>query len=363
MATVSLCMIVRNEEEVIARCLDCVSDLVDEIIIVDTGSTDKTKEIVSKYTSGIYDFEWIDDFSAARNFSFSKASMDYIMWLDADDILLEEDREKFKQLKQTLDPVFDIVMMKYNTGFDEWGNVTLSYFRERLMKRTKNYKWVEPIHECIDIGGNVTNVDICITHRKMHVQEKDRNLKIFENIVANNKELSPRCTYYYSRELQNAGRYYEAVMYFTRFLDSGKGWMEDNISACCGLSVCYKNLNDPKNRLRSLLRSFEYDTPRADICCELGLYFLGNYDYYKAIFWFELATNVKPPRLNWGFELHDCSGFIPNLQLCVCYDRLGNIEEAKKYNRKAGEFKPGHPSVLYNIKYFDGLANKQSEAK
>ena len=86
MVTISLCMIVKNEEDVIGRCLDSVSDLVDEINIVDTGSTDRTKEIVAKYTDRIFDFEWIDDFSAARNFSFQQATRQYILWLDADDI-------------------------------------------------------------------------------------------------------------------------------------------------------------------------------------------------------------------------------------------------------------------------------------
>lgn len=87
MNTISLCMIVRNEEDVLGRCLASAADLMDEIIIVDTGSTDHTKEIAAEYTEKIYDFPWIDDFSAARNTAFSKANCDYCMWLDADDIL------------------------------------------------------------------------------------------------------------------------------------------------------------------------------------------------------------------------------------------------------------------------------------
>ena len=79
MITISLCMIVKNEEAVLARCLESVKDVVDEIIIVDTGSTDKTKQIAYRYTQNVYDFEWIDDFSAARNYSFSKATKDYQM--------------------------------------------------------------------------------------------------------------------------------------------------------------------------------------------------------------------------------------------------------------------------------------------
>ncbi|MEJ9268433.1 glycosyltransferase family 2 protein, partial [Bacillus thuringiensis] len=84
--TISLCMIVKNEVEVLSRCLDAIRDGVEEIIIVDTGSTDATKKVAQQYTAKIYDFEWIDDFSAARNFAFSKATNEYILWLDADDI-------------------------------------------------------------------------------------------------------------------------------------------------------------------------------------------------------------------------------------------------------------------------------------
>ena len=78
MITISLCMIVKNEEKLLARCLDSIADLMDEMIIVDTGSTDRTKEIAARYTDKIYDFSWIGDFAAARNFAFSKASMEYI---------------------------------------------------------------------------------------------------------------------------------------------------------------------------------------------------------------------------------------------------------------------------------------------
>jgi Glycosyltransferases involved in cell wall biogenesis len=76
MVTISLCMIVKNEEAVLRRCLDSVKETVDEIIIVDTGSVDKTKEIAAEYTPKVYDFVWIDDFSAARNEAFSKATME-----------------------------------------------------------------------------------------------------------------------------------------------------------------------------------------------------------------------------------------------------------------------------------------------
>ena len=166
MITISLCMIVKNEEKVLSRCLESVKEIVDEIIIVDTGSTDRTKEIASHFTNNIYDFKWINDFSAARNFSFSKATKEYVLWLDADDVIINEDKEKLLKLKETIKQDIDFVMMKYNVGFDEYGNVNFSYYRERLIKRSINPLWESPIHEAISPHGNTIYSDICITHKK-----------------------------------------------------------------------------------------------------------------------------------------------------------------------------------------------------
>ena len=88
-------MIVRDEEDVLGRCLDSVRGLVDEIVIADTGSEDSTRAIALRYTDKVYDFTWVDDFSAARNFAFSKASGDYLLWLDADDVI--EDPALFRE--------------------------------------------------------------------------------------------------------------------------------------------------------------------------------------------------------------------------------------------------------------------------
>ena len=90
MITISLCMIVKNEEDVLERCLRSAEGIADEIIIADTGSTDQTKEIALRCGAKVYDFVWKDDFAAARNFAFSKATCDYLFWLDADDVVPEQ---------------------------------------------------------------------------------------------------------------------------------------------------------------------------------------------------------------------------------------------------------------------------------
>lgn len=156
MITISLCMIVKNEERVLARCLDSIKELMDEIIIVDTGSSDRTKEIAKKYTDKVYDFFWQDDFSSARNFSFSKANMEYIYVADADEVMDEENRERFRQLKEVLLPEIDIVQMYYCNQLQY--NTTYNFdkeYRPKLYKRIREFRWYDPIHESVrlETGG------------------------------------------------------------------------------------------------------------------------------------------------------------------------------------------------------------------
>ena len=87
---ISLCLIVKNEEQILERCLNSFKGYYDELIIVDTGSTDSTKDIAKRYTSKVFDFEWCDDFSKARNFSIEQAAGDYILVLDTDEFLDED---------------------------------------------------------------------------------------------------------------------------------------------------------------------------------------------------------------------------------------------------------------------------------
>jgi len=353
--TISLCMIVKNEEAQLENCLSSVKNIVDEIIVTDTGSSDSTKEIAHRFTDKVFDFAWVDDFSKARNFSFSHASMDYILWMDADDILLENDQEKLLKLKESLDDTVDAVMMKYNTGFDLAGNVTFSFYRERLVKRERKFIWKEPVHEYLEVCGNIIQSDVGITHRKIKRTSPKRNLAIYEKILADGEHLSPRGTYYFARELKDSLKFDEAICFFNRFLSSGQGWIEDNVAACMELATCYATKNLRKDQLLALTQSFIYDTPRAEACCALGYVWKEAGDFKRAAFWFRLATTLEKPENCWGFHHEDCWGYIPNIELAVCFDRLGNPQVAKHYNELASEYKPDDPAVKFNHNYFNSL--------
>lgn len=359
MVTVSLCMIVRDEEDVLARCLESAADLVDEIIIVDTGSTDRTREIAARFTQRIYHFTWIDDFAAARNYAFSLAEKDYCMWLDADDVILEPDRAVFRALKETLAPAVCVVMAKYNTGFDESGNVTFSYFRERLIKNHAGMRWEGAVHEAIAPAGPVVYSDFAVTHRKLHPSNPERNLRIYEKLLERGETLEPRQQFYYGRELYYHQRYEEALRVFERFLDEGRGWTENNLDACCHCAYCYERIGQPDQALRALLRSFAYDRPRAEICCDLGRWFFQRENLRLAAYWYSLALTCTRDDSRGGFVSPDCYGYLPCIQLCVCYTRLGDWKRGALMNELAASFKPEAAPVLHNRAFFRSLEAKE----
>ncbi len=355
MSTISLCIIVKNEEIHIARCLNSVAELVDEIIIVDTGSTDRTIEIVSNYTRKVYSYPWKDDFADARNYSFSHASMDYCMWMDADDILEEAEKDKFLQLKYSISPDTDMVMMKYNTSFDEAGKPSFSYFRERWIRNSGEYRWIGAVHEVIPPKGKILYSDIAISHKKMTAGEPDRNLKIYQKMIVTGKPLDARQQYYYGRELYYHKQYEEAASVLEQFLLSADGWVENKIEACSVCADCYYRMGREQDALTTLLRSMSFDLPRAELCCEIGKYFLEHGNFHNAIYWYETALNTPKNDHPGGFVLPDCYDYVPFLQLCVCYDRLGDCQKAKEYNERAGNCKPYSEAYLYNKRYFESL--------
>nr|WP_315034687.1 glycosyltransferase family 2 protein [uncultured Chryseobacterium sp.] len=352
---ISLCLIVKNEEAVLGRCLESAAKFADEIIIVDTGSTDKTKEIAEQFTDKIFDFEWINDFSAARNFAFSKAVMDYQMWLDADDVVPEKSVKEINELKKSLKDNVEIVTMKYVLSFDQNNNPAFLSTRERLFKRSKNYQWIDPVHECIPLIGNLQYTDIEIWHKKTRSEElSTRNIDIYKALEEKGQDFSARQLYYYARELKDHNETSKAIICYEKFLDLGSGWGEDIITSCHQLAIEYKKLGVREKILPVLFKSFEYDVPRPDICCELGYYYKEEQNYNQAFKWFDLATKL-PVSNSVGFVFSDYSGYIPNIEACVCLSFLGEYRRANEYNEKASLSRPDCPSVRQNREYLKDL--------
>ena len=349
---ISLCMIVRDEEPVLARCLESVAGLFDETVIVDTGSRDRTREIAMSFTDKVFDFEWCDDFSKARNYAFSKASGDYLMWLDADDVIEGENAALLRDIISRLDADRpDVVMLPYNVAFDENGRVLLSYERERIVRANAGYWFEGAIHEAISPRGRVIHGKAAVSHRKLHENEPARNLRIFEGLLRSGQTLAPRMKYYYARELVSAGRLTEAAEYYTLCADDPAAWVENRISAYAELSGVLLTLGRREESDDALLRTLGLGSPRADVCCELGRRFLEKGDLPSARFWYELAPRQFTENRG-GFVHSDYGGYIPYMQLCVIFDRLGDLDTAERFNDLAGEIRQS-PEYKQNKAYFE----------
>ncbi|PKM50477.1 MAG: glycosyl transferase [Firmicutes bacterium HGW-Firmicutes-7] len=352
--TISLCMIVRDEEKVLDRCLSSIMDVLDEIIVIDTGSKDKTIEIAKNYKAKIYHFSWDNNFASARNFAFSKATKDYILWLDADDILYPKELEKLADLKQALNGDIDAYSMIYHYEVDENENVLLSFRRNRLVRREKGFMWYGAVHEYLDIYGKTIDTDICITHKRIKAVS-DRNLKIYEERLQKGIKLSTRDIYYYGKELYDHEDYERAIDYFLDFIDCEDAWIEEKIAACLKIARYYTWFGLYNQSRTYCYKTFEYGKPRPEVCCQMGSNYFEESKIEQAIYWYSLALRVGQDDHPDAFTNPACSSWLPHLQLCMCYYKLGDVQKAKKHNEEALKHNKNHESILFNQKFFDEI--------
>lgn len=351
---ISLCMIVKNEEEALERCLASAADMMDEIIIVDTGSTDGTKDIAGKFTEHILGFQWIDDFAAARNYAFSQASMDYIMWLDADDVILPEGRKKLLQLKQAIRPPIDAVSMDYHCNFDEYGNVTLNIRRIRIVKRIMNFQWYGAVHEDLAVDGKILDTDIVITHKKIR-DATDRNLEIYEKQLRQGKVFTQQDIFHYARELHQHQMYEKAVALYLKFMEYRENSRENKIFVCSWLADCYYQLGDAEKELACTFKSFEYDIPRPESCCRLGYHFLHKNAIKQAVYWYRQAIELPLPESKWAILNEPSRTWLPHMQLGLCYYRLEQYDLSYWHNKIALSYRPNDKDILNNLELLKEL--------
>lgn len=330
MVSISLCMIVKNESLVLDRCLRSVADLVDEIVIVDTGSNDSTKDIARAYTSSVYDFEWTGDFSAARNYAFGLCHCDYIYSADADEILDDENRMKFLDLKENLDPEIEIVQMYYGNQLE---NGTVYNFdrelRPKLFKRERHFTWIERVHEMIRELPVVFDSEIEITHKPLN-NHAGRDYGIFEDMIANDEELSDRLFTFYAKELFVSGEredFERAEDYFTEVADSEEASLDRVKTAYC---IVVKSAFWRKDYLKMYRYAMKdvASEPSSEICYLLGSYYEDMKDFKEAAIWYYNAAFECHSILNIQYEKE-----YPLQGLVDIYNNMGMPEQAREYEK------------------------------
>ena len=222
------------------------------------------------------------------------------------------------------------------------------------MKRSNGFSWIGAVHEYLEVGGNIISSDIHVAHCSQKEGVSTRNLTIYEKMLADGKEFSPRDLFYYGNECADHKQYEKAILYYQKFLDTGQGWVEDCINSCAKMADCYLALDDQDNAIEQIVKFLKYDIPRADQCCRLGFIYLSREAYHNAVFWYELASSLdyEAAKMKGSFLNHNCYTWLPHLQLCVCYHRLGDIEKAKHHNQIAKVYDPTNRQVLYNEEFF-----------
>jgi glycosyltransferase involved in cell wall biosynthesis len=336
--SLSLCVICKNEEDSIGTLLESVKgDLFNEIIVVDTGSTDSTLDILKSYGVTIEHFEWINDFSAARNYSFSKANSDYVMWLDSDDHIKPKDYQKLLELKNKLheSPIW---LLKYEYAHDEFGKSICSFFRERIVRRDLNMKWQQPIHEYMPLSDSFKQVDIEVHHNKKDLHTS-RNVSILEKIVEENPNFA-RNIYYLGKEYFDSGEFDKGCDLLEKFLDMPDAWGENKYGALIRLSE-YRMTNKENGEAREYLhRAIQVDPLKAKAYYHLGDIALGEGDFYTAVHWFTVCKNIKRSDKSLDIVEPKYHTWLPNLQLCIAYNSLGMIPEAAIANEDALKYRP-----------------------
>ena len=210
MATVSTCIIVKNEVNNLPLLIEDLRQFSDEIIIVDTGSDDGTYDWLIEHQDVVLKvdyFKWIKNFSAARNYSFSKATMDWIFWCDADDRISEGLINVINNLKQKELDTTDLNAYYFNYQFGKEVYVP----RLRLLKRIENPYWIGACHEYVWFNNDDVrytyeyNNDVDVIVHQHEQGHAPRNLPIFINMVLRQPVLSGRDIYYLSNELRDNG--------------------------------------------------------------------------------------------------------------------------------------------------------------
>lgn len=344
----SVCIITKNEEQNIIRCLECLKPYNFEIVVVDTGSTDRTREMALRYTDKVYDFAWCDDFAAAKNFAVSKASHAHVLVLDSDEFLEQMDVPKMERL-----------LTEYP---DEVGRIQRRNTFTRKEEQQENREWINRIfakdrfgyvgriHEQVEaLDGTeykTYQAPVIIRHTGYDLAEEARKQKAERNIQLLLQELArlqaedgepeqlPYILYQLGKSYYMSEDYAAACDYFSRGLSYDLNpkleYVIDMVE-----TYGYALINDGQAETAMFFENIYVEFgDSADFQFLMGLIYMNNARFDEAIQEFLKAAEHRECR-NQGVN-----SYRAYYNIGVIYECLGEMSQAMDYYKKCGKYRP-----------------------
>ncbi len=366
----SLCMIVKNEEKVLQRCLDSVHGIVDEIVIVDTGSTDATKEIALKYTNKVYDFEWTNNFADARNFAQQQATGEWILVLDADEYVERTNlQEMIQQLKQTDDSVEAYDVSIYNF-VGAYGERVLQHRHTRIYRNVSYLRYDRAIHEQLrHVSGEYVEAKtgiLTIYHtgymRHVVVEKKkhDRNAQLIEREMEAGESIA--FDYFnLGNEHLSKGEVEQALQAFIQAYQHKKDIRLSWVSYCLvQIILCLKYLQRFEDALQVITDAENLYSETADFPFLRGEIYYLQHRYDDAIQQLEylLEHKSKYPHTIKTFEYVE---YDPHMLLGHMYKHKGNLQKAMYHYSSALSFNRNSYEALYHVLQLLARVHREEE--
>lgn len=300
--TVSVALIVKNEERSLARCLDSFAAAVDEVVVVDTGSTDATKEIARRYTNRLYDFEWRQDFAAARQYAFDRATSEWVVWVDADDVLRHA--ERIRPLVAAAAADVDGFHWPYEYEHDDWGNPVCKFWRERCVRNNGAFRWAGRVHEVLIEQRPcrmVRSSEVVVEHRRDRArvpQKLKRNLDILEDeyaaACADGQRPAPRLLFYLASEYTSAGETQKALSLFQQYLQAGD-WDDERYLAQTRVADIFRGQGRYEQAICADLQALKICPHWPDAYFGLAETYYYLRDWHKVVHWTEVGRAMPQP--------------------------------------------------------------------
>lgn len=345
----SICLIAKNEEKRIERCLSAASKLDAEIVLVDTGSTDRTKELASKYTDKIYDFEWCNDFSAARNFSISKASNDWILVLDCDEYVESFDISTLLSFMTSTQQHNVGLLLRRNEMED--GRTCMDDWVERLFHK-KHVYYDGIIHEQVKSKDHSAltcyRLPLTVYHdgyvgKKEDIQQKTQRNRSLLLAALEKEPNNPYLFYQLGQAEYLAGNMNEACAYYSKGLEFD---VDPSLTYVQLMVINYGETLLATGRYQDALMLegiYNEFATTADFVCLMGLIYIKNNKPLNAILEFMKALTIKE-----HFR-EDTNNTFPRYHIGLIYEAMGNTKDAIAFFKSCGD----HPKAKAKLKLYE----------